>query len=251
MVMKNDITQAGKDCTRAIMIQLTESILYTEPEEAADRPVLAIISGSEKSLMVDGGNSPNHARAFLAKLQQHGLRKPDFVAITHAHCDHIFGLSALDGTIIANSLTNDRIMQLGQRRWDDNSVAARVSSGQEHEMTAKMLKLEMPGNRTGFKICQPDLIYQDKLVLHLGDITCHLERIGGDHAADSTIIYIPERRVAFIGDCLYLRHTDPATVHELFERLLSFPAEVYVDSHEAKPISRDGLKERYRAMELG
>ena len=232
------------------MIRLTEGILYTEPEDKTDRPVLAIISGSERSLMVDGGNSPNHARAFLEELHQHGLCKPDFVAITHAHCDHIFGLSALDSTIIANRITNDRIMELQRLRWDDSSVAARVSSGQEHEMTAKMLKLEMPGDRTGFKICKPDLIYQDKLVLDLGDMTCHLGRIGGDHATDSTVIYVPDRKVAFIGDCLYLRNINHAIVRELFEQLLSFPVEVYVDSHEARPISRAGLKARYRALEL-
>lgn len=227
------------------MLRLAEGILYTEPQGETDRPILAIINGSERSLMVDGGNSPNHARTFLEELRQHDLRKPDFVAITHAHCDHIFGLPALDSTIIANSFTNYRIIELQKHRWDDSSVAARVSSGQEHKMTAKMLKLEMPGDRTWFKVCRPDLIYQDKLFIDLGDMTCHMERIGGDHAIDSTVMYVPERSVAFIGDCLYLRNTDPATVHELFEKLLSFPVEIYVDSHEASPISRDGLKERY------
>jgi len=230
------------------MLRLTEDILYTEPKEDTDRPVLAIINGSERSLMIDGGNSPNHARAFLKELHQHDLRKPDFVAITHAHCDHIFGLAALDSVIIANRFTNDKIMEMQQRRWNDSSVAARVSSGQEHEMTARMLKLEMPGDRTDFKICTPDLVYQDKLVIDLGCMTCHMERIGGDHATDSTVIYVPGRGVAFIGDCLYLRNTDHVTVHELFEQLLSFPVEVYVDSHQARPISREALKERYRAL---
>jgi glyoxylase-like metal-dependent hydrolase (beta-lactamase superfamily II) len=231
------------------MIQLTENILYTEPKEDTDRPILAIIHGSKKSLMIDGGNSPNHAQAFLEELHQYRLHEPDFVAITHAHCDHIFGLSSLNSLIIANQITDDRLTEMQQLRWDDEAVAARVSNGQEHEMTAKMLQLEIPGERSGFKICSPDLIYQDRLTVELGELVCHIQWIGGNHATDSTVIYVPERGVAFIGDCLYLRKTDRATVHELFEKLLSFPVDVYIDSHEVGPISRDELKERCRVLE--
>jgi glyoxylase-like metal-dependent hydrolase (beta-lactamase superfamily II) len=233
------------------MLRLTKGILYMEPREATDRPVLAIISGSKRSLMVDGGNSPRHAGEFLKELYQHGLRKPDFIAITHAHCDHIFGLASLDGITIANEITSNKITEMQQLRWDDCAVAVRVARGQEHEMTARMLKLEMPGDRTEFKICTPDLIYQDKLAIDLGNLTCHIQWIGGDHAADSAVIYVPERRIAFIGDCLYLRNTDRVTVRELFEKLLSFPVDVYVDSHETRPISRNELKGKYCALESG
>ncbi|HSB02583.1 MAG TPA: MBL fold metallo-hydrolase [Anaerolineales bacterium] len=232
------------------MRRLAEGILYTEPKGETDRPVLGIISGSKRSLMVDGGNSPSHAQAFLDELSQHHLRMPDFVAITHAHCDHIFGLSLFDSIVIANRITNDKITELQQRPWDDDSVAARVKSGQEHEMTAHMLKLEMPGDRSEFKIREPELIYENRLVVDLGDMTCHIQRIGGDHATDSAVIYVPERSVAFIGDCLYLRHTDRATVRELFEKLLSFPVDTYIDSHEVTPISRAELQERYRSLGL-
>jgi glyoxylase-like metal-dependent hydrolase (beta-lactamase superfamily II) len=231
------------------MRQFSENILYTDPLEETDRPVLAIVSGSERSLMIDGGNSPRHAKAFLGALSRHGLPAPDFIAITHAHCDHIFGLSSLDGVLIANRITNDKMLAMQQLRWDDESIAARVSSGQEHEMTAHMLKIEMPGDRTGFRIRLPDLIYENRLTVDLGDLTCHIQWIGGDHAADSAVIYVPDRSVAFIGDCLYLRHTDPVTVQELFEGLLSFPVDIYIDSHEVDPISRAELKERYQALE--
>lgn len=116
-------------------------------------------------------------------------------------------------------------------------------------MTAHMLKMEMPGDRRGFRICPPDLIYESKLAVDLGDLTCIIQWIGGDHAADSAVIYVPERKVAFIGDCLYLRHADQATVRKLSEQLLSFPAEVYVDSHEAQPISRSELMKKFRTLE--
>jgi glyoxylase-like metal-dependent hydrolase (beta-lactamase superfamily II) len=228
------------------MKRLTECIWYTEPSADTDRPVLAIVRGSKRTLMVDGGNSPKHAQAFLDELDQVGLAQADFIATTHSHCDHIFGLSRLKGIVLSNSLTNDRITMLNELCWDDKDVAERVKSGQEHEMTALMLKYEMPGDRSHFRIRQPDVVYETRLKVDLGKMVCYLERIGGDHAPDSTIVHIPEQGLAFIGDCLYLRSWDRSTVDDLFGRLLGFGAEIYVDSHEGQPITRKQLEKRYK-----
>jgi len=70
------------------MRKLAENIWSTEPVADTDRPVLAIIQGAARALMVDGGNSPNHALEFLRKLQIQGLPEPDYIAITHSLGDN-------------------------------------------------------------------------------------------------------------------------------------------------------------------
>jgi len=227
------------------MRKLADNIWYTEPVAETDRPVLAIIQGASRALMVDGGNSPNHALEFLRKLRDHCLPEPDYVAVTHSHCDHIFGLSALSGIVVSNDLTAQRIQTLNTLRWDDSAVAERVAQGLEYEMTAIMLKSEMPGDRTDFKIREPEIIYTDRLEIDLGHLVCRLQKIGGDHAPDSSVILIPKRKIAFIGDCLYLRKNDPATVEAVYNSLLGLDAEVYVDSHEAEPMTKERLERRY------
>ena len=115
-------------------------------------------------------------------------------------------------------------------------------------MTARMLKDEMPGDRSRFRIRLPDVVFETKLEIHLGNLTCSLERIGGDHSADSTVVHVPEQGVAFIGDSLYIRNTDRATVDALFGKLLGFHADLYMDSHEELPISRRQLEQRYQEL---
>ncbi|MDQ7094400.1 MBL fold metallo-hydrolase [Desulfosporosinus sp. PR] len=71
--------------------QLTERVFYTTHSKEADRPVLGYISGQKYSLMVDSGNSRRHVELFNDSITNEGLRKPDFIAITHWHWDHTFG----------------------------------------------------------------------------------------------------------------------------------------------------------------
>ena len=230
------------------MRKLTECIWYTEPVAATDRPLLAVIRGTDRTLMIDGGNSPRHAESFLDDVRRMGIPQPDYIAITHSHCDHIFGLASLKGIILANTLTRERIARLNHLDWNDRGVAERVAAGQEHEMTARMLKDEMPGDRSRFRIRLPDVVFETKLAIRMGNVTCFLERIGGDHSADSTVVHVPEQGVAFIGDCLYISNTDRATVDALFGKLLGFHADLYMDSHEELPISRKQLEQRYREL---
>jgi glyoxylase-like metal-dependent hydrolase (beta-lactamase superfamily II) len=141
------------------MMRLTDAVWFTEPIGATDRPVLAIVKGAAASLMIDGGNCPHHAESFLQELGRVGLAAPGYVAVTHAHCDHIFGLSALTCVVLANRLTSERIRIMNTLSWNDAAVAERVAAGQEDEMTARMLQDEMPGDRTDLKIRQPDVVY--------------------------------------------------------------------------------------------
>jgi glyoxylase-like metal-dependent hydrolase (beta-lactamase superfamily II) len=202
------------------MIRVTDAIWFMPPVAATDRPVLGIVKGSARSLMIDGGNCPKHAQAFLKELSRLGFGEPDLVALTHSHCDHVFGLSALRGMVLANALTSAHIVAMNGLSWNDVDVAERVSAGREDAMTAHMLKEEMPGDRSDFRIRPPDVVYESTLDVDLGGVTCRLRTIGDGHAPDSSVVRIPGQRVAFIGDCLYLREDDRATLDHPFDTLL-------------------------------
>jgi glyoxylase-like metal-dependent hydrolase (beta-lactamase superfamily II) len=227
------------------MIRVSDTIWFMEPVGATDRPVLGIIKGTSLSLMIDGGNSPQHAQGFLKESSRLGIAEPDLVALTHSHCDHVFGLSALKGIVLANALTSAHIRAMNSLGWNDADVAERVRAGREDEMTAHMLGEEMPGDRSGFRIRHPDVTYESMLEVDLGGAACRLEKIGDGHAPDSTVICVPAQRVAFIGDCLYLRSDEQARIGSLLRRLLALDADVYIDSHEEQPIARKQLERRY------
>ncbi|HEY9595676.1 MAG TPA: MBL fold metallo-hydrolase [Spirochaetia bacterium] len=225
------------------MVKLSESIWYTEPVTETDRPVLALIRGTRRSLMVDGGNSPRHAREFLQELREADVAGPDLIAITHAHCDHLFGLGELGGLVIANRLTDERMKELAALGWDDAALERRVENGLEFASTLNMLRIEMPGDRGGLVVRAADIVYRDELALDLGGIECRLRRVGGGHTRDSAVVWVPRRRIVFLGDCLYCNQRDENVLDELYGTLMSMDADLYVDSHLERVIERKYLRD--------
>jgi glyoxylase-like metal-dependent hydrolase (beta-lactamase superfamily II) len=79
--------------------------------------------------------------------------------------------------------------------------------------------------------------------LDLGGIHCLIEHVGGDHADDSSVVYVKEDKVLFLGDCLYpdykgdrWRYTVKGT-QALLNRLEKYDADLYVLSHDI-PLSK-------------
>ncbi|SFB03492.1 Metallo-beta-lactamase superfamily protein [Cohnella sp. OV330] len=91
---------------------------YMTPEAETDRPVLGMVVGRDKTLMIDAGNSENHARYFLSELRKREISGPDLVVLTHWHWDHVFGLSALtDAVSIASQATKEGMEKLLPLSW--------------------------------------------------------------------------------------------------------------------------------------
>lgn len=89
--------------------KIGNSFWYMTPVSETDRPILGMVVGKEKTLMIDAGNSEEHAQLFLEMLKEQNVSSPDFVALTHWHWDHIFGLPVLQEALsIAHSETKKR-----------------------------------------------------------------------------------------------------------------------------------------------
>jgi glyoxylase-like metal-dependent hydrolase (beta-lactamase superfamily II) len=97
-----------------------------------------------------------------------------------------------------------RRILLEQAGWDWNNAAldARVAQGIEIAFCRDMLKAELP-DRSGLVLRPSDIAFTNTLEIDLGCVTCRLIHVGGDHAADSTIVFVPEERVVFLSDCRY------------------------------------------------
>ncbi|MHA2371178.1 MAG: MBL fold metallo-hydrolase, partial [Candidatus Hodarchaeales archaeon] len=179
--------------------RLTESISYL-PFGEHDRPTLAAIAGSQQTLLVDAGNSPAHARLFLSELANCDIPPIRYVALTHWHWDHSFGLTAMKATSIAHKNTAKKLIELGRLDWDDEAVNKRVQEGTENTFVQDMIKEEYPAPDRKIQVEIPEITLTEKITIDLGNIHCLIEHVGGDHSPDSTVIVIPEEKVAFIGD---------------------------------------------------
>lgn len=233
-----------------VLQRLTDHILYLPHWDETDRPVLGLVYGKEKALMVDAGNSTAHAQLFLTESQKLALPKPGYTAVTHWHWDHVFGLASVAATAatIAHEKTREKLTWMQTLQWDDASLDQRVRDGSEIEFCSFHIKKEMPGQRNP-EIALPDISFRERVEVDLGNITCIVQHIGGDHSPDSTVIFVPRDSVLFIGDCIYPDlYSEPNVYNmdrltELVNRLFSYEAEWFLDSHKA-PLTREAMRRR-------
>ncbi len=243
---------------------ISDNILYMEADHKTDRPILAVVCGEKSSLIIDSGNSSKHARLFLDELKKHNINNAKYLAITHWHWDHIFGIDEMNLISIANKKTTDEIIKMKDYEWTEEALNKRLEEKIEIPFCAEMIKKEF-ADFSKIKISLPDISFNNRIEVDLGGISCIIENIGGDHSADSTIIYVKEEKVLFLGDCLYVdiykekESYDIETLLSLLDKLESYDAQQYVESH-VKPESKEsflsqinnlreiaGLVERYKS----
>lgn len=219
------------------LIRHSERFWYMTPVEETDRPILGAVVGETYTLMIDAGNSEAHARFFIEELERQGVSSPSFLALTHWHWDHIFGLSALPNVLSISSEATKREMEnLLPYTWDDDALTERVQAGIEIEFCAAAIRKEYGADRS-IRITLPTLTFNESVTIELGGVRAVLKHVGGDHAADAVVVYIPEEKILFLGDALYAnlyasswRMTATETLR-LLDAIDEFDANDYVWSH--------------------
>lgn len=224
--------------------KISDRFYYLTPVSETDRPILGMVVGNEKTLMIDAGNSEAHAKYFLNELSKKQLPNPNMVVLTHWHWDHIFGLSALTDTISLSSWqTKDELEKLIPLSWSDEALDQRVTEGKEIEFCANCIKKEFVDHRN-ITIALPTVTFENRIEVALGGVTCILQHVGGDHASDSVVVFIKEEKILFLGDSIYpdifseKRNYTTERVLSLINLLETFEAETYILSHW-KAISKD------------
>ncbi|MED4228901.1 MBL fold metallo-hydrolase [Neobacillus cucumis] len=233
--------------------KIGNSFWYMTPVSETDRPILGMVVGKEKTLIIDAGNSEAHVKLFLKMLEEYNIARPDFVVLTHWHLDHIFGLSSLTEAVsISSKATMKEMEKLIPLSWTDEALDERVKEGTEIEFRASCIKKEFGANRD-IHITLPTVVFENELEIDLGGVSCLLKLVGGDHASDSVVIYIKEEELLFLGDCIYpdiftsKRNYTTKGTRELAAFLEQFDAETYILSHW-KPISKDEFNQEMQLL---
>ncbi len=183
--------------------------------------------------MLDAGASAAHARLFLDGLAAEGVEPPSYVALTHSHWDHVFGATEVDAHVIGQALTAETLTELAATDWSDEALDRRVAAGVALPEHAANVKEELPSPRK-VQVASADIVFRDGLDIELGGAAVRVRHVGGDHAADSCVMYIEPDGVLFLGDCLYDSpdgRLTPELVFPLHDAVRGFGAEVYIDGH--------------------
>jgi glyoxylase-like metal-dependent hydrolase (beta-lactamase superfamily II) len=227
--------------------KITERIYYLPATEETDRPILGYIKGTKHSLMLDAGNSPAHVALYNAAREEMGFQTPDYVAITHWHWDHTYGMCAVEGKVIAHELTNQQLKIMASWKWTEEAMAERLQTGEEIEFCDNCIRLEYkdPGQ---IRVKTADITFNGAITIDLGDIHCELIHIGGPHSKDSVAVYIPEEKVLFIGDAEgpdYYHNDgkyDKNKLQKFMEDLQEIDFEIYMMGHGTPDTKENTIK---------
>lgn len=218
--------------------KLTENIYLMPHEDNTDRPAIGLICGSEASLVVDAGNSEKHAKDFLREAKKVINSPLKYVVLTHWHWDHVFGAETMGVDIISHVLTNEQLKKIKKLSYEDKFLDERVDNGEEIEFCRDKMKLELSNEeRKNIKIKLANIVFKEKLTIDLGGITAVIQNVAGDHAEDSSIIYIPEKKVTFLGDSLceniYMGEWSYSRkkIFPLIDKIKQFDTDIFVAAH--------------------
>jgi len=216
--------------------QLSTHVILMHAEHETDRPILAAVTGERRTLLIDAGNSPAHAELFRQELVKRGVKLPDILALTHWHWDHTFGMQHWDLPAVAHVETAKALASLSGLDWSDECLERLIAEGIISRASAGDIIKEYGEDRR-ITLQEPDILFKDRITLHLGGVTCELVHVGGDHSADSCFLYVEEDRVLFLGDALGPSvYGGPRSYSSTgFLRLLGlaygYGADWYVESH--------------------
>ncbi|WP_313894418.1 MBL fold metallo-hydrolase [Psychrobacillus sp.] len=235
--------------------KITDRIYYMLPSNETGRPLIGLVIGDNYCLVVDSGNSPKHANEFKLEIEKMNLPPVKYLVLTHHHCDHTFGLNEWDVVSIANQKTSDYINVYRDIKYDNHSLELAKEMGILNDFLVGSIKDEIP-DREKFSPKNVDISFEGQLKIDLGGITCELRQIVSPHTDDSTILYIPEEKTLFLGDCVYgqridgYNHFDDKLMFPMIQILEEYESEYYVCSHE--PVcSKDEIVDFWEQVNIG
>ncbi|TFD99434.1 MBL fold metallo-hydrolase [Jeotgalibacillus salarius] len=218
--------------------KINSSVYYMSHEDKRERPVLGLVCGERYSLVIDAGNSVQHAQDFLKEIEDLNVPPVKYVVITHGHWDHFLGSQEFGAMTIVNRLTNQIIQDWRSYSFDDESLQRYVDDRKISPQCMETIKNEVP-ERDSFEIPSPDIIFENALSIDLGNKVCVLETIHSTHTDDATIVYIPDDKVLFLGDSAYgtttnsLFHYKQSLLMPMICDIRKYDAEYYVLGHES------------------
>jgi glyoxylase-like metal-dependent hydrolase (beta-lactamase superfamily II) len=234
-----------------VLTKITEHV-YWMPPGPPDRPSVCGVIGGRRALMLDAGSSKAHTRAFLDALWAEVAMRPSAVVYTHSHWDHVFGGAELGGQVIAHALTAEELVELAALDWTDEGLDQRVAAGHASPQHAANVKEELPSPRT-VEVAPADIVFHAGLDIELGGVTVRVRHVGGDHCAESSVMFVEPDRVLFLGDCMYDSPAGVLTAELAFplhNAILKFDAELHVDGHLASVFSRSDIRALIEKMRL-
>ena len=213
-------------CTAYLPAQTEEDIPITT-QRMSDRVLvlsetlmgnnITAIASEKGIVVVDTSGLPSTA-AKMRRIIEKEFGRSDFVYVidTHSHWDHTFGNQVFpDAVIIGHDnvipgMIQDKdylpqrisILEQSIKENMDRLENAPVGSEEAENIQAfiKTLERQIHDFKNVFVSTPPQITFNDRMVLDLGDLTIKLDYFGRAHSTSDIFIHIPEEGILLTGD---------------------------------------------------
>jgi glyoxylase-like metal-dependent hydrolase (beta-lactamase superfamily II) len=228
------------------LFQVSERVWIVPPQWKYVEPTIGFVLTDEGIVVVDSGNSPDHARRALTALRHVTDLPIRYVINTHRHWDHTFGSQIFEAPVIAHEFTKQKMLANMCDDWSPAQIIHWVSG-----WVLKMVPTLKLQQFEGLKLVLPQITFTGRLELSLGGTVLCLLYAGGGHTRDSIIVHLPREKILFLSDALYPNPEGKITkIAGLLEKISRLGAEKFVPGHEM-PYDREKfalLKEYYQQL---
>ena len=162
-----------------------------------------LVAAEGASLLVDTLFDLHLTAEMLAAFEPITRNRPiTHAVLTHSNGDHVHGNQLLDPavTIVAAAGTAHEMHELAPPPMLSGVLAMDLGP----ELTPYVRDRFSPFDFTGVTLRQPDLTFEDRLVLEVGGREIHVLDLGPAHTDGDAVVFVPDARVLYAGDLLFI-----------------------------------------------
>lgn len=210
-----------------------------------------IVDLGDSVLIFDSFGTPTAGKELRRQAEDLTGKSVKYLVNSHYHGDHVFGNQAFkDVPIIATSTT----LRLFAERHNMGDVESEVKEMEDYLRTLqdKMSAANDPVIKQSLKnqygeiakllddlprleIVFPSLIFEDKIIIRGSEREVELICLGGGHTPSDTFMYIPDGKIAFMGDLLteklHLPIVDPDQFQGILRSVNKLKIDTFVPGH--------------------
>lgn len=209
-----------------------------------------IVDLGEEVLVFDSLGTPSAGIELRRQAEEITGKPVKYLVNSHYHGDHVFGNQAFkDVPIIATSETlrlglenqmgelekeeqemRDYLLHLKNQQMKAVDEIMKASFVNQYEEIAKLLE-DLPI----LEIILPTFIFEEKLMIRGRKRQVEIVCYGGGHTPSDTFMYIPDVKIAFMGDLLterlHLPIVDPIQLQSILQSVKQLEIETFVPGH--------------------
>lgn len=206
----------AQDFEKAQVVEVDSNLFAVVGPEGSGN--VAFLVTEEGVIVVDAGETPALGHQILTQIREKTDKPIHFILLTHYHSDHTVGLQSFPKTALVVGHRNlfkniKEILTEDMRAYPEfieglrkNVEKLRKEGSPKFKREEERLKRNLRDYQEfkDVRIILPNLTFERKLVIHLGEEKIEVYHPGDTHTSGSSVVHFPQRKIIHMGDMMFV-----------------------------------------------